>query len=1159
MTTHYEDLIDRLEQGPAFLLLGQNCLRLESSEDPLVGPVSRAAGSLVDPDPFDLYELLVRIPKDRREAALAALSKSASELTTPTWLGVVAGLPWNGVFSTAVDSLFLRALRTTWRQVQPVASSSYRPSAPRSTSQVQAVLLFGGADQPPENQPPTNRLELGARRSEARALAQRLPDELITPRGVLVIEAWGVNDWFSPEDLYGVVHRLGRAQAHLFSASPVELEDEYIAAAIEEGTLVAHSEDFASYVEDARRRGRLTDLQRFDSGAHQIRHGRELHEVPRDIWSAVASFGQPIDVDLLTTPPVQSQELRYQRFRKFLGATESSSIWSAIVSGLPFRRDYEAVLHERVETALSSRAFLERPLLLRGQTGSGKTIALASLAHSIAREGQHAVLHIPRRANRPSFEAIDSFCEWAEKVSIPTTLLVWDGMSDPDEYFRLAKYLDSRGRRAVLVGSCYRTDDVKKSKNVIEAPAVLSAGEMQRFSHHLESLGITIPDRDKFLIRKDNTFLSALYRLLPESRGPVSGGLVLELRHTETALTTAIRTSSDYSPPSAMAAALAKAGLVDTLATALREMDEPSETPALGGPYERLVNIVLVASRHGQSIPLELALRVVGREGVRNLPQLLGKIDLIRWLEDNEGNYMLSARNELEAQILITAEQTSSESEVRAIAEVLSEVRPDSTSFGGGEVQFAVDLLNRIGPQGVQEARYAEYFLRIADAIAHANGASVVPNPRLALLETNLCREWVKYAQRKRLQNVDQRAQILERAEIVVEEALTTLPPSSRLGVRANLMVEQASVAGAKIYELLRSGPNGSVPSPLPAETISTLVHRVLRITSDSMRLSSDKYYPVDVLCWVTSDVFAKNALPQHEATTLLSECLSRLLIIDVADLSPKQEAKYNARFADVAGLARDDRLADERLQELAKHDEPLAAYLYALRVSGLIRNAPDPAGIQAALAHLKEHNASLNDRRCLRLLVDLFWLAKTGYRFMGGERLTLPLTHKDWTECLDLAGRLQAADDLSLLRVEFMRALALFHLEQMAAAFDSFRKTDQQSHANRRRVVTTYLASDPSGMPQRFNSVVRHVDPDQRKGMCWVEQLRREVAFQPYDFGMTDPSRGMALPDAYVAFNLRGPILEPARRPGDRRGPNIISGTTAPLRSPSAGSVEKN
>ena len=309
------------------------------------------------------------------------------------------------------------------------------------------------------------------------------------------------------------------------------------------------------------------------------------------------------------------------------------------------------------------------------------------------------------------------------------------------------------------------------------------------------------------------------------------------------------------------------------------------------------------------------------------------------------------------------------------------------------------------------------------------------------------------------------------------------------------------------------------------------------------MAMSTDKYYPVDVVCWVTVDIFERHALPEHEAAELLAECFSRLLLIEVADLSPRQEAKYNARFANIASIAKNERLADEKLQELAGHDEPLAAYLYALRVSGLVRNAPARDGIQAALTHLQTHVAAMNDRRCLRLLVDLFWLIKTGQRFMEGERLTLPLSDSGWTECLELANRLKAMDELSILRVEFMRALALFHLGQLSSAFDAFRNVEQQSHTFRRRIVSMYLASDPSGIPRRFHPVVRRVDPDQRKGSCWVEELAREVPFQPHDFGIVDPSRGLALPEAYVAFNLRGPLLEPARKPGDRRGPNVVSG----------------
>jgi hypothetical protein len=1141
MSARFEDLISRLEQGPSFLLLGQRHLLLEDGEDPLLGPVSRAAEEPTQSP--DLYQLLLKVPTDKRPRVLSALTESTAALAEPEWMRVVADLPWNGVFSTAVDSVFVRALRNDWRTVQPVASSSFRPSSPRSVRKVQAVMLFGGADQPLEDQPPTNRLELGARRAEARALAQRLPDELITPRGVLVIEAWGTNDWFSTEDLYGVLHRLGKGQAHLFSATAAELEDDFIAAAIEEGSLVPHDEDFASYVKEARHRGRLAHHPKLDPGGHQIRLDQTLHEVPRDIWNSVASLGRIIDIDMLAAPPDESEILRYEKFREFSGGNESLSVWSAIARGLPFKRDYEKTLRQKVETALSRRELLEGPLLLVGQTGTGKTIAMASLAYSIARESNHAVLHISRRVNRPPFDAIDKFCEWVENVSTrSTTLVAWDGMIDPDEYFRLGKYLDSRGRRATVVGSYYRAEKPKLTQHVIEAPASLQNKEMDNFSAHLASLGVHIKERDKTRIKKDSTFLSALYRLLPEARGSVSGGLVLELRHAETTLASAARENVEYTPPTAMAAALHRANLIDKLEIALRDVDDGDGSPSYRGPYDRLVNIVLVASRHGQAIPLELALRIVGRDGVRNLPQLLGKIDLIRWLEDDDGNYMLSARNELEAQILVAAEKTSEQSEIEAISEALAEVRPDNTTSGGNEVQFAVDLLNRIGPQGEQEERYAQYFLRIADAIADANGASIVLNPRLALLETNLCREWVKYTQRKKIADTWQRAEILDRAKEIVGIALATkLTPRSR--VRANLMVEQASVAGAQIFELLRSGPDGTVPAPLPVDTIKELVSQVLRVTADSMLVATDKYYPVDVVCWVTIDIFEKQALPQIDSAQLLAECFSRMLLIEPADLSPKQEVKYKARFSDIASIAGDRQAAEQKIQELAEHDEALAAYLYALRISGLIRNSPDPAGVLLALNHLQFHEAAIDDRRCIRLMVDLFWIAKTGMRFMEGERLTLPLTRADWNECLELADRLKVMDELSLIRVEFMRALALFHLGQISSSFDAFRSVEQQSQTFRRRIVSMYVASDISGNPQKFHPTVRRVDPDHRKGLCWVGELGREVPFQPHDFGLTDPAQGLALSEAHMTFNLRGPLLAPVRRPGDKRGPQIVSG----------------
>ncbi|MCD0448334.1 hypothetical protein LO762_03855 [Actinocorallia sp. API 0066] len=1153
MNADPEDLITRLEQGPAYLLLGQKHLLLETGKDPLAGPVARAVSITSDAD--DVYRLLQRIPSERKPAALQALKDASSRLAIPEWLQVVSELPWNGVLTTAVDSLLIRALRSEWREVQPVGSSEFRPIAPRSSVRVQSLLLFGDADQPPGSQPPTNRRELGARRAEARALAKRLPDELITPRGVVVIEAWSLDDWFDSEDLYGILHGLGRAQAHLFSATEVELEDEFIAAAIDEKVLVPHEEDLATFIEEAKARGRLTAPQRFSSGRHQIQCGLDLHDIPTSLWNSVSAFGQIMEIDLLSAPPVQSDERRYLIFREFLGTSEPSSYWPAIGSSLVFQRNYENSLRTLVDRALEGRSQGDPPFLLIGQTGTGKTVALASLAYAVAGKKQYAVMHIPRRASRPSYEVIDAFCAWVEGASIPATLLVWDGMLDPDEYSRLKRYLDSRGRRTVLVGTCYfRKESGKKNrkddrpKNEISAPARLTSNELDRFERHLEGLGIFIQARDRTRILRDNTFLSALYRLLPDSRGAVSKGLVLELRHAETTLTQSARDEADYRPPTAMASALHAAGLIDKLELALREAaDQDDAAEFYRGPYEKLVHTVLIASRHGQPIPLNLALRVAGRDGVQNLPHLLNKIDLIEWGEDHNGNYTLSARNELEARVLVEAERITNRAEFETLADVLSFVRPDSTTFGGEEVQFAVDLLARIGPRGDEDQTYSEYYLLLADAIADANSRVGVPSPRLALLETNLYREWVKFAQRTQSANSQQRSEVLLRAVEVVEDALEHTHVARQgartgLAIHSSLLVEQASVVGSQLYELLHSGPDGTLPSSAPTESIMEMLDRVVQITARAMRGAQDEYYPVDVLCWVTIELTKQKALPEADSADLIAECVSRLLLIDVADLSPRQEAKYNSRFADIAALADEAQIAEERLQRLAAIDEPLAAYLYALRVSGLIRREPHQMGVRKALEFLQTHPAAYEDKKCLRLLVDLFWLDKTGYRFMAEERLTLPLTKQNWLECLELANLLSSGDDLSALRVEFMRALAQFHLGEFSAAFNSFRNAERESHTSRRRIVNVYLASDTSGRPRKFRPTVQHMDQDHRKGQCWVSELSRTVPFQSMDFSDEELRKGLALPEAHLAFNLRGPILEPAREPGDRRGPKIIS-----------------
>lgn len=90
---------------------------------------------------------------------------------------------------------------------------------------------------------------------------------------------------------------------------------------------------------------------------------------------------------------------------------------------------------------------------MHGQSGTGKTISLGKLAYDATIKLHIPVLYIERRSIRLSVSDIDEFCKWAEDNNAPSTLIIWDGMEEPEQYYQTLRYLLSRGRKALLVGS----------------------------------------------------------------------------------------------------------------------------------------------------------------------------------------------------------------------------------------------------------------------------------------------------------------------------------------------------------------------------------------------------------------------------------------------------------------------------------------------------------------------------------------------------------------------------------------------------------------------------------------------------------------------------------------------------------------------------------
>jgi len=394
----------------------------------------------------------------------------------PEWLETVASFPWSGVYTSAIDTICLKAFRTTsWRELQSIYDSeTLNPSDPRNRHRLHCTFLFGCVNQDDKNKrPPLNEYELDVRDSVANALARRLP-ELITPFGTLVIEGYaGELDWFSPQKLTPVIQMLNQAQVHIFSANEGIKQNSRIARRVQEGKVILHDENLAVYLLRVQEAGYLTlgEPPEKEEYGRRITLEEKSLTVPLNLWNQVSRSATILDDMILLEPPHIGENKLYSEFRAFLAESSNRPIWSGYARGFAFKRNFESELQKIVTKRLKSNELQDEPVILWGQSGTGKSIALGHLAYSIRKEKKYPVLFIEHRSKLPLSSDLDTFCKWAEDLGASAVLIIWDGMVEQEQYYELTKRLSSRGRKVVVVGSCY-AETVKKI-NFVEAPASL--------------------------------------------------------------------------------------------------------------------------------------------------------------------------------------------------------------------------------------------------------------------------------------------------------------------------------------------------------------------------------------------------------------------------------------------------------------------------------------------------------------------------------------------------------------------------------------------------------------------------------------------------------------------------------------------------------------
>src|SRR5271154_2060858 len=187
MTIGHEDeksIFDRLKQGPSFLFLGQDYLRIETGQDPLLSEIIRKYGPQNVEGP-SYYCVFDGDAAQHPDTALVWMDERCKRLSAPEWLHTVSQFAWNGIYTSSIDSIVHSAFRSAWREIQPIFEEKFNPSDPRNKRVLHCTFLFGSLNQADEmTRPPLTRFEWTKRRQVAVSLARRLP-ELVSPLGTL--------------------------------------------------------------------------------------------------------------------------------------------------------------------------------------------------------------------------------------------------------------------------------------------------------------------------------------------------------------------------------------------------------------------------------------------------------------------------------------------------------------------------------------------------------------------------------------------------------------------------------------------------------------------------------------------------------------------------------------------------------------------------------------------------------------------------------------------------------------------------------------------------------------------------------------------------------------------------------------------------------------
>ncbi|MGX5854426.1 hypothetical protein ACWKW6_12300 [Dyadobacter jiangsuensis] len=1120
-------LLAQLSEDPAILFIGQAYQRLGRKSDIFLNQVMEKY-KIVSENPS--FNVLLEIAETDKDAVRTWLHLLLENISTPTNFEQVIDFPWSHVYTSSIDSSLVRIFRKEEREIQPILSEAFKIVNPRSRSILNQTFLYGQiqyADA--ERRTPLTLLEFSKRKAVAAQLLNRLPYDIATPKGVLVIEAWDPQyDWLTSSELYSVLSKFPSGHVHLFSSNEQLEADLFIKDLVLEGKLILHREQLSSWISRWKISGALDTSRLMQEGEGTwIFLGKNRVRVPKSIKSSVNRNAILLTKELFDEHHSLHQDDQVTAFREFISSSPTVPNWGGYTKGFAFRRDFiDSLLR-----LITDNVFIapDKPIILHGQASSGKTIGLGQLAYELVFSESVSLAYLfiernYRRLDENALRNIDEFCLWAEENGAQKTVIIYDGMLNYDFYYGLLSNFISRGRKVTLVGSTYLQTDIAE-RNFVEVPIQLTVSEQTRFESYIKAVIADKPAIGTIIRSKgENNFLSILYHYLPGAKTTISDLIRQEAKF----YSNQIRDST--APRIVDQNNLILRDLLENLGFTASETDHETLDNSLeiGGENERavtqFVNLVMVIGKQGYAIPFELLLRTIGLSYINSdVITSIPNSDLIRWKEEHNGNINVGPRTQLEAMIYSNS-LGGAPTEVNFIKSLLSEVRDSSASLQEDpEIEFATSLIQHLKSS---ENRFRPYIFQFAEILSQLRKSRQAVHPRLMLQEASLFQEAVK--DKIQLPPGISHVEVLEEAERIIHDALVLEGPSKSPTVTF-LKVELASILGSKATQN-KNERNYSEARALYEEA---------RDAIKSFSFSSKNYHALDILFWTIRDQAEMTTDPIAKAK-LYAEALHLIQFGDEEGFGAFN-TDFLKRKMEIYDTFGEIELTEETFKELLRIGSKAGYLLKAKSILGKLEisgqaNLGDQDILRVANA-VNYLNSNINeikyDSQCMYFLLKLWWLSKTRHGFYSAERTTIKLNTQQWLKLEQMTKYLvQTSEAYISPTVKYLMAIAQFHNNDQIGCFETFKELSEEtdnSLIGARRVKKYYVASLQDGRPRLYQGVIDS-PLSQRQSSAWVsvEGLSRRIKCFYSDFHR-DFRDGQAI-EFSIAFNFIGPVAIPVK-----------------------------